>query len=187
MSKIACSVCQDLMPLVKDGIASKESCDLVKEHMKGCTVCQQIYYGDSNKLHEEDPHEGKLVDDTRIVKKIQKQLILGALGIMILGMFLGLVLDGGMGMFYNVLIMPAIGAVGYLALRKKVYVGTVILFIFSSAWIAIREIADGAMAYSNIGEILTAAAVWSSIYTLLFIVGVMISSLLRYAFKKEDI
>ena len=33
MNKISCDICMDLIPLVKDGIASQESCNAVKNHI----------------------------------------------------------------------------------------------------------------------------------------------------------
>ena len=43
MNKIDCEICMDLIPLVKDGIASEESYKAVEEHVKECETCRQLY------------------------------------------------------------------------------------------------------------------------------------------------
>ena len=40
MDKISCDICMDLIPLVKDGIASEDSCDAVKKHISKCEKCK---------------------------------------------------------------------------------------------------------------------------------------------------
>ena len=40
MNKIDCEICMDLIPLVKDGIASEESYKAVEEHVKECETCR---------------------------------------------------------------------------------------------------------------------------------------------------
>ena len=38
--KISCDVILDLMPLVKDGVASDDSSTIVKEHIKNCEAVE---------------------------------------------------------------------------------------------------------------------------------------------------
>lgn len=178
MNKIGCQICLDLMPLVKDGIASKESCEAVAEHIKSCGDCRAVY--DEGMIKE-----SAQLDDQVVMKKIQKQLLLGTVGIILLGAVLGMALSGSMGVFYNILIMPVIGAAGYLGLGRKSYMGVIGLFIFSGTWIFIREVIDGALAYDTPYSILIMAVVTAGIYTVLFVLGICISFLLKYAFKKE--
>lgn len=66
MNKINCEICMDLIPLVKDGIASEESYKAVEEHVKECETCRQLY-GES--------HEPAriTIDGKHAWKKIQKQ------------------------------------------------------------------------------------------------------------------
>ena len=40
MDKISCDICMDLIPLVKDGIASEDSCDAVTKHISKCEKCK---------------------------------------------------------------------------------------------------------------------------------------------------
>lgn len=45
MNKITCDMCMDLMPLVKDGIASADSREAVEAHLEACAVCRSLYHG----------------------------------------------------------------------------------------------------------------------------------------------
>ena len=42
MNKISCEICKDLIPLVKDGIASEDSVAAVEEHIKECENCKAL-------------------------------------------------------------------------------------------------------------------------------------------------
>ena len=43
MNKITCDICKDLMPLVKDGIASEDSRLAVMEHVNECETCKKLF------------------------------------------------------------------------------------------------------------------------------------------------
>lgn len=58
--KITCDVFYDLMPLVKDGVASEQSCELLKEHRKECENCR--------KLFEDSPKELQYRNEPRLIK-----------------------------------------------------------------------------------------------------------------------
>lgn len=177
MNKFSCHVCMDLMPLVKDGIASEDSCALVKEHISTCEHCASAF----GKKIEIDTS----LDDAVILGKIKKQLTLLLVSIMFAGTLIGMVLSDGMGMFYNALIMPGIGGFGYMLLRKKAYYVPLALFLFSFIWLSIREIIKGFLSYSGITELLIMTAWWSAIFAALSAVGILIARLLSYAFRKE--
>ena len=71
MTKISCQVCLDLMPLVKDNVASQESRKLVFEHIRQCQGCKNEYESGNYTLPE--------MNDKRVIQKIKKQLYLIAL------------------------------------------------------------------------------------------------------------
>ncbi len=177
MNQISCNVCIDLIPLVKDGIASADSCALVMEHISTCKHCSVAFGGEMA--------ANAAMDDVIVLNKIKKQLILFLLSIIFLGTLIGMVLSDGMGMFYNALIMPAIGGFGYILLKKKSYCVPLGLFLFSFVWVSIREIVKGFLTYSTIVDLLIMSAWWSGIFAAFSAVGVLIAGLLYYAFKKE--
>lgn len=43
MEKLSCEMCMDLMPLVRDGVASEDSSKAVEEHLSECEVCRRIF------------------------------------------------------------------------------------------------------------------------------------------------
>lgn len=177
MNSISCNVCMDLMPLVKDGIASEDSCILVREHLTGCEQCA-LAFGESTK-------PDLVMDDTAVLGKIKKQVTLFLMGSILAGTLLGLVLADGMGMFYNALIMPAIGGFGYLLLKRKAYLVPLGLLLFSSVWTSIREAVRGMLTYASTTEWILSSVWWSVIFAAFSGLGVLIAWLLHYAFRKE--
>ncbi len=177
MNQISCDVCKDLMPLVKDGIASEDSCALVMAHISTCKHCSVDFGGEMV--------ENTAMDDVIVLNKIKKQLMLFILSIIFLGALIGMVLSDGMGMFYNALIMPAIGGFGYMLLRKKSYFVPLGLFLFAFVWVSIREIIKGFLAYATIVDLLIMSSWWAGIFAAFSVVGVLIAGLLYYAFQKE--
>ncbi|NLJ59282.1 MAG: zf-HC2 domain-containing protein, partial [Tissierellia bacterium] len=130
MNKISCEICLDLIPLVNDDIASEDSKDAVREHIKECKSCRSF----CSKNHLEE-HK---MDDARIVSKMKNELYFIALIVIIFGAMLGIALTDGMGIFYNILIMPTIGMIGYFTLSKKSYLVPLILFGFMYVFMLIK-------------------------------------------------
>ena len=56
MDKISCDICMDLIPLVKDGIASEDSCDAVTKHISKCEKCKVEFdeIKEKKKINNED-------------------------------------------------------------------------------------------------------------------------------------
>jgi hypothetical protein len=177
MNQISCDVCLDLMPLVKDGIASEESCSLVLSHIEGCEHCAKAYG------RTKATNAG--MDDAVVLTKLKKQITFILLSVIFAGTLIGMALSDGMGMFYNAIIMPVIGGFGYMLLRKKAYLVPLGLFLFSFIWVSIREIAKGFLTYSPTSNLLLMSAWWSAFFAVFTAIGALIGYLLHYAFKKE--
>lgn len=177
MNKISCDICLDLIPLVKDDIASEDSKEVVNEHIKECDICKSLY--------EEMSIQRIEMNDRRVVSKIRNRLYFAAISTIFLGAILGLALTEGMGMFYNVLIMPVIGGIGYFALSKKSYYVPLTLFGFSYIWLLVKYIFEGMFSTNFHVSGLLLPAYWSLIYSGLSILGIIIAFLLKIAFKKE--
>lgn len=177
MNKIACDVCLDLIPLVKDNVASEASKLLVQEHINTCKECKRLYDSFDNK---------EIVMDEKIVlNKMKKQIFITLLSIIFIASMVGLGLSESMGMFYNVLIMPGIGILGYFALKEKSYLVLVGLFFFSYIWLLVKYIGEGMMGQGFL-SIITLPILWSMIYAGLCGLGILIGFLLNYAFGKEN-
>lgn len=179
MNKISCDVCLDLMPLVKDNVASNDSEELVREHLNNCHACHSLY----EELNTDVP----MMDERKVISKIKKQLFISALVIIIVTAVLGVALSDGMGMFYNILIMPSIGVIGYFTFKKKAYLTPIALLIFSYIWLFVKYVHEGMFEEGFYLANLVLPLVWSTIYVILCTIGVLIGALLTFAFRKEVI
>ncbi len=163
MNKLNCDICLDLMPLVIDGVASKQSEQAVVEHTQNCESCKQIF----------ETYEKPKPNDTKILKKIKSRLYIIALVLITLGILFGSSLMISMGQYYNILIMPAIGALSYFALKSKLYVAALAVFAVSFVrnYIYWNQIQAGFL--------------YAFIYCGLMLLGVLIAFLFEFGLRKE--
>lgn len=174
---IPCNVILDLIPLVKDGVASDESTKIVYEHINSCGSCKaeiEIY---------EDFNGGHLpIKDEKIISAIKRSIYITQITVLVAGAILGVALSNSMGMFYNFIIMPIIGGISLIAFKSKWYLAPIAIFILTYLWQTIAGfVADG---FSWAG--LYIGLYYSVIYTVLIVLGVVITALLKYAFKKGE-
>ncbi|MDD3192378.1 MAG: zf-HC2 domain-containing protein [Oscillospiraceae bacterium] len=163
--KETCGVVQDLLPLVQDGVASEESCRLVREHLAECTDCQMLSAAPV-KLPDE-----KL--DRRLVAAVRKAFFRVGMGLLLIGGLTGVVLTDSMGVFYNFILMPVLGMLGYWLLGKKSLF--VPLGIFLLGYL------------SQIPKMGFAAPFpYAFLYGLFCAIGLGMGFLFRYAFGKEE-
>ena len=104
----------------------------------------------------------------------------------ILGSFIGVGISESEWMFYNVIIMPIVGGIGYFIFRKKSYIVPISIFILTYVWDFIKDIIERQTSQMSWKEILIVPAVWANIYTGLCVLGILIGFLLYIAFKKES-
>lgn len=170
-NQITCDICRDLIPLVRDGVASADSETAVREHIKDCKECSTLF-------------DGKTVptaDSSKTLLKIKRRLSGIYLALMLLGIYFGLTLTAGQDMFYNCLIMPIAGAFGYLAFRwKALFTVPAVLLVLS-----IPANAAGLFADSEPFNILMSLS-YAFIYSLFALAGIIIAMLLHFVFKKFD-
>lgn len=170
---ISCDICMDLIPLVQDGIASEDSRKSVEQHINNCEACRALY--------GEVPMETPLtVDVSRAFEKVQKQIRIFSAVLMMFGIFFGLGLTASSEMFYNSLIMPAIGALGYVIFRWKALYKVPILLLISYGVINLFGFMLG-REYLDVFSVL----VWTLIYSMFVLVGIVITWLLHFAFKRD--
>ncbi len=168
MNSISCDVCLDLMPLVKDGIASQDSINLVKEHIENCEECKNYYI--------QQPEFN--VNDKKIIKSIKKSVYIFSIIILVAGCLLGSAITNGINVFYNFLIMPSLGALSYIILKKKSFFVPLIIFVVSFSWLTLEEFIKYKI-FSPSGII------YSVFYLILSFLGIIIAMLLKFAFRKE--
>lgn len=170
MNEITCELCRDLMPLVNDGIASDDSRKAVEEHVKACDECRAVFGGEALPAS----------DSEKAFDKLKRRLRLFPVMLMMFGIFFGIGLTASSEMFYNSLIMPVIGALGYIIFRQKsLYVLPVTLFVTHGLVNILGLIAEPLN--------LSSLVMWTFAYSLFAFLGVIIAALLHYAFGKDKI
>ena len=174
MNKITCDICKDLMPLVKDGVASEDSRLAVEEHVKECEECNVLYAGAG-----EEPLVNP--DLERELGKLKKRLQIFSAMLLMFGVFFGLSLTAGEEMFYNSLIMPVIGVLGYVLFRWKAAYQVPVLLLMMMFIINFLGIVRG-MEVMMVTEVV----MWVGIYSIFVEVGVLIAGLLHFAFRKGE-
>ena len=175
MSKLSCNMCIDLMPLVKDEVASEDSKKAVEEHIKTCESCRKLF-GEEVVFEDSDSH---------IIAKIKKNLTRILVIIIALGILFGISLSASSFMFYNVLIMPVIGAVSYFAFKKKsLFLCLAIFIIVYLRWVydSIGYVIEGSLVQAFLPPLF-----WALIYLGLTVLGVVIAFLLCFGFGKEKL
>lgn len=175
---ISCDVCLDLIPLVRDKVASNDSNALVYEHIKKCENCK-------TELENANFISYSTIDDKKIIKSIRKSLFLMGLVFIVCGALLGVYLSNSFGMFYNFLIMPIVGACGYLTLKRKWSFVPAGVFALSYIWLFIQNIFDGVLSSGFKIEIFLMPVLLSGVYTGLTTLGVVIAALIKFVFRKE--
>ncbi|MBC8590915.1 zf-HC2 domain-containing protein [Wansuia hejianensis] len=176
MKDISCNIIEDLIPLVKDGIASDESMEIVKEHIRSCDLCKMCL----EESHIENYTIPK-VEDKEILALIKRRVFMVQIVILMMGAIIGVALTNSMGMFYNFMIMPIMGALSFIALKQRWYIGTLAVMILAYLW----QIVDFIISEEFIWEMLYGALFISIIYGGLVVLGVIIALLLRFAFGKD--
>ena len=184
MNKISCYICIDLIPLVKDGIASEDSYNAVIEHINKCQTCKKFF----DEIYETNIINNKNIkmNDKKVISKIKNQIMLSASIMIILGSFIGVCISESELMFYNIIIMPLIGGLGYFVFNKKFYIVPIGIFVMTYIWDFIKYIVERDLNGMDIASIIIIPATWAIIYSVLCMLGILIGFLLYIAFKKEN-
>ena len=170
MNEITCDLCMDLMPLVKDGVASEDSVAAVRNHIASCENCRMLFSDDAPPS----------VDTQKSFEKFYRRLQLFSAMVMMFGIFFGLSLTAGSGIFYNTVIMPVIGALGYVIFRKRaLYFVPVLLFVTHFATNLLGLVRG--VAHLDFYSLL----MWTFLYSIFALLGVVVAWLLHFAFRKE--
>jgi len=170
MSEISCEICMDLMPLVRDGLASEDSRNAVLSHVGHCESCRSLF----EELPIQPSVPNKAID--RIGNKIRFYLLV----LLMFGIFFGLSLTGGSDLFYNSLVMPIIGVLGYYIFRwKAAAIVPVLLFGTHVTANFLHIFRD--TEYMDISALILLTA----LYSFFALLGVLIAGLIHFAFRKE--
>lgn len=171
MNTISCDICMDLIPLVRDGVASEDSVAAVEEHLKTCPACRKAFGEGIPAPAKEKENLIKIGNRIRVFTGM----------LLMFGMVFGVSLTADMNMFRNSLIMPALGCLGYFLFRwRALYLMPVLLYATSAASFLLGlmkglEPADSA-----------SMLIWAGLYAVFAVAGVLIAGLLHFALRKEE-
>lgn len=182
MTKITCDICMDLMPLVKDGVASEDSENAVMKHISECESCKKIYYEMyiNNKSIIEDDDIPKSINIDKVAKKVEKKINKYLGMIIIFGIFFGLSLTASEEMFLNSFIMPIIGAFGYYLFHWKAAYTVPCIIVISNF------IINGIGFFRGVEHLnISSMVMWGAVYSLFAIIGTIIAGLLHFGLRKE--
>ena len=100
--------------------------------------------------------------------------------LMMFGIFFGVSLTAGSELFYNTLIMPIIGALGYYIFRWKALYNVPILLFITQSVTNLFGIIRGTE-HLNLYSLF----IWTFLYSIFAILGTIVAWLLHFAFRKE--
>ncbi len=137
-----CNLVRDLLALYAEGLLSAESSEFVKEHLQTCKACR-AELAELEKGTEFEEKTPKLIPCDGVFTAVQKKLRLRIqffLAMLLLpGIFWGFGLMMGDDLFYNMVIMPLVGVLGYIVFRKKAfYIMPVMLLVAHVAYFLIQ-------------------------------------------------
>jgi len=145
---IPCDIIQDLIPLVKDNVASEASISLVSEHIKNCESCRIEFESYALPVKND-------IDDKRVLSSIEKKLFLITSALLFLGAFIGMALNNSIfSNFMPIIIIVLISAfVGTLIFKfgskgdermRRFFVGkaigTIIVFTILGIYLLLRYV-----------------------------------------------
>lgn len=174
---INCNVILDLIPLVKDGVASNESTLIVNEHVEHCAMCKTEL-----DAFESIGIEPLKLKDRKILFDIKRSVYISQIVVLVLGAILGIALSSSMGMFYNFIIMPIIGGVSLILFKNKWVVVALAIFVVTYLWQTVLVMAENGFSMAG----LTVGIYYSTVYAFLVVLGTVIARLLWFAFEKGE-
>ena len=107
---ISCDVILDLIPLVKDNVASKDSIELVSNHLKSCEECR-IAFKDFKLQTQTD------INDKKVMASIKKKLLFLTSALLLIGATIGMVLNKPSNIVPAIFIVIGILLIGTIIFR----------------------------------------------------------------------
>lgn len=172
MNKIDCEICLDLIPLVKDDIASEKSREAVVSHIERCESCKKIY---------SDGAELPQLDDKEVLKKMKKRIFWAAVAVIILLSAVSVGFGSTEYMFYNILILPVVGIISFFALKQKSCFVPLGIILFSVVYWLIR----GIIGFETIPVALSSGVLWGIIFGGIAFAGIVIGAFCYFVFRKR--
>lgn len=173
---LSCDVYQDLIPLVNDGVASDDTCQLVEEHVKTCEACRAYQ---QNGLSPVISYE----DDMKTIRKVKRSFLMYAIGFALAGSIGTFLLSSSV---YLLWWMPAIGMGTYFIFGKKnMVVAWAAILVFLALGRLGTAFLNGWLNANSIISYLYEAATNGVTLVIMLALGSFIGALLKFAFGKK--
>lgn len=179
---LPCDICRDLLPLVRDGVASEASRRAVEEHVAHCEACRELWGEEAPPppLHRE-----------RVLGRIRRRLYAWQGAMTAAGLILGMVLANTGQAGYNILLLPVLGAVAqWLSPRRARWLPLLVwglitaVTLWSNADYLLGRLAEGD--WYNFFAILGLSILYGLLLGALCALGTLAAALFRYALRKEE-
>ncbi|MEG2595597.1 MAG: zf-HC2 domain-containing protein [Ruthenibacterium sp.] len=170
-SSLPCAVCRDLIPLVRDGVASEESSQIVHQHIAVCDDCKHFMSGAQTCAEP---------DDTRVIGRMKRKISLWLVGVVTCSLVFGVALTFSTHSLLAILVFPLCCGIAYwfdsFVWKLVPPIACAILFI-----IVIFQHGYGTPIRQFMG------ALRSGIFVgILCAVGALAAALLKYGFSKGE-
>lgn len=179
---LPCDICRDLLPLVRDGVASEASRRAVEEHVAHCEACRELW-------GEEAPPPPLHRD--RVLGRIRRRLYAWQGAMTAAGLILGMVLANTGQAGYNILLLPVLGAVAqWLSPRRARWLPLLVwglitaVTLWSNAGYLLGRLAE--WDWYNFFAILGLSILYGLLLGALCALGTLAAALFRYALRKEE-
>lgn len=179
---LPCDICRDLLPLVRDGVASEASRRAVEEHVAHCEACRELWGEETPPppLHRE-----------RVLGRIRRRLYAWQGAMTAAGLILGMVLANTGQAGYNILLLPVLGAVAqWLSPRRARWLPLLVwgliaaVTLWSNAGYLLGRLAE--WDWYNFFAILGLSILYGLLLGALCALGTLAAALFRYALRKEE-
>lgn len=179
---LPCDICRDLLPLVRDGVASEASRRAVEEHVAHCEACRELWGEEAPPppLHRE-----------RVLGRIRRRLYAWQGAMTAAGLILGMVLANTGQAGYNILLLPVLGAVAqWLSPRRARWLPLLVwgliaaVTLWSNGGYLLGRLAEGD--WYNFFAILGLSILYGLLLGALCALGTLAAALFRYALRKEE-
>ena len=178
---VSCAVVQDLMPLVRDGVASADSEALVQAHIESCADCRALW--DALPAASAAPAQP---DDAAVLKTVRTHVRLWLLVVVVVGLALGMaVLNSGRATGLLFVIFPLTCGIAcwfddVIWKMVPVFAAAIVLIQSLPSLFTMMDYTTPASALFSYFQ-----GVWmpASLLAVICLVGALTASLLRYAVK----
>lgn len=179
---LPCDICRDLLPLVRDGVASEASRRAVEDHVAHCEACRQLWGEEAlpPPLHRE-----------QVLGRIRRRLYAWQGAMTAAGLILGMVLANTGRAGYNILLLPVLGAaVQWLSPRRARWLPLLVWGLITAVTLCPNAhyllgcLAEGD--WYNFFAILGLSVLYGLLLGALCALGTLAATLFRYALRKEE-